>query len=120
MNITLENVNENDTHTTTGPTVRFDVVDNSTAAVRFALTIDEETHVNYPPQKTGAPTAVEHTLDLGVHPASVVIAAHDLDGRRAYDMSITVNGESVVRAEGTIPDGSTEDADLALFQLRVR
>lgn len=120
MNINLDNVDKNDMHTTTGPTVRLDVVDNSTAAARLVLTIDEDTHFSYPPTK-GASTGV--TLKLAtdvVHPASVVIAASELNGRRDYDVTITINGEPVVRTKDTIPEGSSEDGELGLFQLLVR
>lgn len=118
MDITYENVNQNRVHKTQGPSVRFDVVNNGTAAARAMLTIDDGIHIGYP-SKQGGSVKASRTLDTGVHPAAVVIAAQAADARRDYDFSIAINGVVVVRAVGSVPADQTVETELGLFQLRV-
>lgn len=118
MDITYENVNHNRVHTTQGPGVRFDLVNNGTAAVRAMLTVDDGIHIGYP-AKNGGNVKATRTLDGGVHPAAVVIAAQAAEGRRDYDFSIAINGVIVVRVVGSVPDDKTVETEFGLFQLRV-
>lgn len=118
MDITLENVDKDDIHTAQGPTLQFDLVNASAAAMRAMLTVDEGIHIGYP-SKAGTSVRSNRTLGGGLHAVSVLIAARATDGARDYDFSIAINGTPVVRAVGNVPADKQVDTELGLFQLQV-
>lgn len=121
MNIVFENVDANRVFRTDGPGIRFEISDAGNAAVRVVLTIDDNAHVTFPSRRGDGRTVSDRKLEPGRHFASLVLAAHALDGgRRDYDTTIAINGTTVARAQGAIPDGSSDDSQIQLFQLRVR
>lgn len=120
MDITYENVNQNRVHTTQGPKVRFDLVNNGTAGVRAILTVDDDISINFPSEDGGSVTVTRTLTKIGVvHPAAVVIAAEAAPGRRDYDFSIAINGKVVVRCKGSVPNNQTTEMKVGPFQLRV-